>query len=167
VKPDIVVMGKSLAGGFPLAALTGRAEIMDTLDPGGLGGTYAGNPVACAAAKGVFEAIDGEHLLARSAELGSLIERHVLRLKAGPLGKHLGRINGIGGMRAFEIVDNGKPAPAKLQALLSAARSRGLLLMAAGEYGNIVRLLPPLTIPFELLEEGFRMLEAALAEVAG
>jgi 4-aminobutyrate aminotransferase len=165
VQPDIVVMGKSLAGGFPLAALTGRADVMDALDPGGLGGTYAGNPVACAAAKAVCEAIDEEGLLPRSAELGSLIERHVRTLKAGPLGAYIGRINGIGGMRAFEIVDNGKPAPVKLQALLAAARKRGLLLMAAGEYGNIVRLLPPLTIPFEQLAEGFAILEQALAEV--
>ncbi|TCP12118.1 4-aminobutyrate aminotransferase [Crenobacter luteus] len=166
VAPDIVVMGKSLAGGFPLAALTGRAEVMDALAPGGLGGTYAGNPVACAAALAVFDAMDAEQLPARAAELGALIERHVERLKAGPCGRAIGRLNGVGGMRAFEIVDDdGRPSSARLQALLAAARERGLLLMAAGEHGNIVRLLPPLTIPFEQLAEGFAVVEAALTEV--
>ncbi|RXZ45618.1 aspartate aminotransferase family protein [Crenobacter cavernae] len=166
VKPDVVVMGKSLAGGFPLAALTGRVDVMDALAPGGLGGTYAGNPVACAAAGAVFDVIDSERLLARGAELGALIERHVPRLKAGPHGASIGRVNGVGGMRAFEIVDDGKPAPQKLQALIAAARRLGLLLMAAGEHGNVVRLLPPLTIPFDQLDEGFALIDAALAEVA-
>lgn len=167
VQPDILVMGKSIAGGFPLAALTGSAHIMNAIEPGGLGGTYAGNPVACAAAAAVLEVIDEERLLDRSNELGILIEQRVTSLKAGPLGSYIGALHGVGGMRGFEVISNGVPAPDKLQALISAARQRGLLLIGAGAHGNVVRLLPPLTIPFEQAHEGFDRLEAALADVVG
>ncbi|WP_018151315.1 aspartate aminotransferase family protein [Leeia oryzae] len=165
VRPDLLVMGKSLAGGFPLAAVSGRGAVMNCLPPGGLGGTYAGNVVACAAALAVCDAMVEEDLLTRANEIGERIDTHLRAIAAGPAGRHLGAIRGVGAMRAFEIVTDGKPDAAKLQRLLVLARDNGLLLIAAGEHGNVIRLLPPLTMPLTQLDDGFQRLASSLADL--
>jgi 4-aminobutyrate aminotransferase/(S)-3-amino-2-methylpropionate transaminase len=165
VVPDLVTSAKSLGGGLPISAVTGRAEIMDVVHVGGLGGTYGGNPVAAAAALAVLDQIEREGLLERSRTLG---ERVLDRLREMQ-GRHemIGEVRGRGMMSAIELVrDRGTKEPIDGPtgtAIVQRALSEGLVLLKAGTYDNVLRLLPPLTIDEPLLDEGLQILEDALA----
>ncbi len=165
VEPDLLVSGKSLGGGMPLAAVTGRAEVMDAVDPGGLGGTFGGNPVACAAAVAVLEEIATPEFRARATELG---ERMRGRLEAlAERTPTIGEVRGLGPMLGVELVadrDSRTPAPALAKAVVDAAFERGLLLLSCGTYGNVLRTLVPLVVTDEELEQGLGILEESLAD---
>ena len=167
LEPDLLVLAKSLAGGLPLAAVVGRAEVMDHPQVGGLGGTFGGNPVACAAALAVLEVFEREGLAARGAALGRRVEARLAGFAARfPF---IGEARGLGAMRALELVKDraGKePDKARTSAVLRQAYERGLLLLSAGTHGNVVRTLMPLVISDEQLDEGLDVLEAALAAAA-
>jgi 4-aminobutyrate aminotransferase len=158
--PDLLVTGKSLGGGLPLAGVTGRAELMDAVPSGGLGGTFGGNPLSCAAAAAVLEAVADPEFLAGATELGERIRARLEALR----GAHawIGEVRGLGPMLAFELEER---TPDRAKAIVDAAFERGLLLLACGLSGNVIRLLPPLTIADEELEEGLGLLEEALAAV--
>jgi 4-aminobutyrate aminotransferase len=158
VEPDLLVSGKSLGGGLPLAGVTGRAEIVDTVPPGGLGGTFGGNPLSCAAAGAVLDAVADPAFLERAARLGETMRARLDDLEA----RHgsIGEVRGLGPMLALEFAER---TPERAQAVVSAAYERSLLLLACGVYGNVIRLLPPLTIAADELEEGMALLEEALA----
>jgi 4-aminobutyrate aminotransferase / (S)-3-amino-2-methylpropionate transaminase / 5-aminovalerate transaminase len=157
VAPDLLVSGKSIGGGLPLAAVTGRAELMDAVPPGGLGGTFGGNPLSCAAAVAVLEAVREPGFLERAAIVGRALRARLDALAA----RHdaIGEVRGLGPMLAFELVEQ---SPERAKAIVDAAFERGLLLLACGLYGNVVRLLPPLTISDEELEDGLGLLDDAL-----
>jgi len=167
VAPDLITTAKSLAGGFPLAGVVGRAEVMDAPAPGGLGGTYAGSPVACAAALAVFEAFEQEQLLARSRAMGALL---VTRLKAlAEKQPSIGDVRGLGAMVAIELFEGGDahwPDAALAKKVVAEAARRGLILLSCGTYGNVIRILVPLTASDELLEEGLAILADTLAALA-
>jgi 4-aminobutyrate aminotransferase/(S)-3-amino-2-methylpropionate transaminase len=169
VVPDIVLTAKSLGGGLPISAVTGRAELMDGVHVGGLGGTYGGNPVAAAAALAVLEKIEAEGLLDRSRAVGETIDGR-LRAMQDRFGA-VGDVRGRGAMRAMELVaDRATKVPLDgetMAALGRAALERGLIVLTAGTYGNVVRLLPPVTIDDGLLDEGIGLLEEAVAVTAG
>jgi len=155
IEPDLITTAKSLGGGFPLAAVTGRAEIMDHTGPGALGGTFGGNPVSCAAALAVLETIEREHLCERATKLG---KRFRERAASFPL---VGEIRGIGAMQAFEL-----ESAEATKRVSQYCYEHGLITISAGTYGNVVRLLMPLVITDGQFEEGLDVLEAGLREVA-
>jgi 4-aminobutyrate aminotransferase / (S)-3-amino-2-methylpropionate transaminase / 5-aminovalerate transaminase len=161
VEPDLLVSGKSLGGGLPLAAVTGRAELMDAPGPGGLGGTFGGNPVACAAAAVVLDTVADEAFRARAAELGETLAARLSALAA----RHdaVGDVRGLGPMLALELREQ---SPDLAKAVVEAAFERGLLLLSCGLYGNVLRLLPPLTIADDELDRGLRILDESLAAAA-
>ncbi|MEW1837615.1 4-aminobutyrate--2-oxoglutarate transaminase [Nonomuraea angiospora] len=165
VVPDIITTAKGIAGGLPLAAVTGRAEIMDKVHVGGLGGTYGGNPLACEAALGVLETIEEEDLVAKARRIGEIM---LPRLKAlqGRVDV-IGDVRGRGAMIAIELVEPGtkEPNPTAVQEVVKRCHAEGLLVLTAGTYGNVLRFLPPLVIPEHLLEEGLGILEKAIAEL--
>jgi 4-aminobutyrate aminotransferase/(S)-3-amino-2-methylpropionate transaminase len=166
VVPDLVVTAKGIAGGLPLSGITGRADILDGVQKGGLGGTYSGNPIACAAALGAFETIESQNLVARSAEIGKRITPHLNRFREQyPI---VGDVRGRGAMQALEFVEpGGKHPSAQACADVTAfCHSRGVLVLATGTYSNVIRLLPPLMISDELLDDGLAVLEEALATVS-
>jgi len=166
VVPDLVTTGKAIAGGLPLAAVTGRAELMDAVHTGGLGGTYGGNPIACAAALGAIETMRAEDLTGRARTLGTVLRARLDSLAAKyPV---IGEVRGRGLMQAVELVSDPvakTPDPALTSALNAACHRNGLLTLACGTFGNVVRFLPPLVIEEELLDEGLTVFESALAEV--
>jgi 4-aminobutyrate aminotransferase/(S)-3-amino-2-methylpropionate transaminase len=165
VEPDLVTTAKSLAGGFPLAAVVGKAALMDAPEPGGLGGTYAGNPVACAAALGVIEAFETEGLLEKSLKQGETIIKRLKSIKKRKAGRPIGDVRGLGGMTAFEMVTEhggNEPDPAAAKALAAECLDRGLMILTCGVFGETVRLLAPLTIQPRVLKEGLDILEDAL-----
>ena len=165
VEPDLMTAAKSLAGGFPLAAVVGRAKIMDAPDPGGIGGTYAGNPIACAAALGVFEAFETEGLLEKSVKQGETIMKRLTSIKAKGKGMPIGDVRGLGAMCAFDVVTKHggtEPDAAGTKALVSKCMERGLLILSCGVYANTIRLLTPLTASDMVLKEGLDILEAAI-----
>ncbi len=166
VEPDLMTVAKSIAGGLPLSAVVGKAEIMDAPPPGGLGGTYAGSPLACAAALAVFDVIASENLLQRSRHIGELLQTRLRTLqKRFPV---IGEIRGVGAMVAMELVKNGSPEQPDAEltrALVLAAAAHGLVILSCGVYSNVIRFLSPLTISDALLGEGLDKLEAALSEV--
>lgn len=168
VEPDLVTLAKSLAGGLPLSAVVGKAEIMDSPAPGGLGGTYAGSPLGCAAGLAVLEVIESEQLCARAERLGAAVRARLSDLQSRwPC---IGEVRGQGAMVAMELVKNRRPdAPdAELtKALVQAAGRRGLVLLSCGVHANVIRFLMPLTTPDAILAEGLAILEAALEDVAG
>ncbi|MEO7975451.1 MAG: 4-aminobutyrate--2-oxoglutarate transaminase [Thermoanaerobaculia bacterium] len=164
LEPDLTTIAKSMAGGLPLSAVTGRAEVMDAAQVGGLGGTFVGNPVACAAALAVLDLYADGTLLQRAAELGARIEARL----AGLAARHevIGEVRGLGAMRALELVMDRatrEPARERTQAVVRKAYERGLLLLSAGTHGNVIRTLMPLVITDEQLEEGFDVLEQSLS----
>jgi 4-aminobutyrate aminotransferase/(S)-3-amino-2-methylpropionate transaminase len=166
VEPDIIVMAKGLAGGFPLAGVCGKSSIMDAPEPGGLGGTYAGSPIGTAAALAVLDVIENEGLLERSRRLGATLVERLERL-ATRRPDIVGEIRSLGAMVAMELLFEGdpkRPATGLTKRVVSAARARGLLLLPCGVHGNVIRLLPPLTIPEALVQEGLGALEAAFDE---
>ncbi|SDT42869.1 4-aminobutyrate aminotransferase / (S)-3-amino-2-methylpropionate transaminase [Friedmanniella luteola] len=164
VVPDLVVAAKGLAGGLPLSAVTGRAAIMDAAHRGGLGGTYGGNPLACAAALAVIETITEERLLERAAEIEGVLLPRLQRLQAED--DRIGDVRGRGAMVAVELVRPGgtEPDPLLTQAVATAAHRQGVIVLTCGTYGNVLRLLPPLAITDELLTEALDVLAAVLAE---
>jgi 4-aminobutyrate aminotransferase / (S)-3-amino-2-methylpropionate transaminase / 5-aminovalerate transaminase len=163
VVPDILVSAKGIAGGLPLSAVTGRAEIMDTVHVGGLGSTYGGNPVACAAALAVLETIEAEGLVRRAAEIGELLGRRLAALAARD--PRVGDVRGRGAMQAVELVRPGttEPDAALAKAVADAAHAQGVIVLTCGTYGNVLRFLPPLAISDELLEEALDVLAEVLA----
>ena len=170
IAPDLMTMAKSLAGGFPLSAVTGRADVMDAAEPGGLGGTYAGNPLACAAANAVLDVIEEEGLAERAMMVGDRIKGRLARMSQRNAFACIGDIRGLGAMVAVELVEDRvskKPAPGLTTALLGQAQAQGLVLLSCGPYANVVRFLPPLTIPEQVLEEGLDILEQSLEQVVG
>jgi 4-aminobutyrate aminotransferase/(S)-3-amino-2-methylpropionate transaminase len=166
--PDVIVTAKSLAGGLPLAAVTGRAEVMESAQVGGLGGTYGGNPLACAAAIAVIDAMETEKIPARAARAGSRIaERFRTWMRQYPC---IGDVRGLGAMVAMELVaDRESKAPDKAltSRIITAALERGLILLSAGTLGNTIRVLAPLTADDTVIDEGLDVLGAALEAVAG
>jgi 4-aminobutyrate aminotransferase len=159
VEPDLLVSGKTLGGGLPLAAVTGRAELMDTVHVGGLGGTFGGNPVACAAALAVLDELTAPGFSERAEHVGSLLRARLEEIAARrPV---VGEVRGLGPMLALELRE---PTPDAAKATTAAAYEKGLLLLACGLDGNVIRLLPPLTASDEELERGLSLLEEALGD---
>ncbi|MFT4232188.1 MAG: 4-aminobutyrate--2-oxoglutarate transaminase [Leucobacter sp.] len=163
VVPDLVTTAKGIAGGLPLSAVTGRAEIMDSAHAGGLGGTYAGSPIACAAALATIETYETENLTQRAREIGAIIEEFFADLQQRD--DRIGDIRGRGAMQAIELVESGskKPNAALTGAIAKHAGEQGVVLLTCGTYGNVIRFLPPLSIPDELLREGLQVVADALA----
>ncbi|QAB17677.1 4-aminobutyrate--2-oxoglutarate transaminase [Leucobacter muris] len=163
VVPDLVTTAKGIAGGLPLSAVTGRAEIMDSAHAGGLGGTYAGSPIACAAALATIETYEQENLSQRAREIGAIIEEFFAELQKND--DRIGDIRGRGAMQAVELVESGskKPAAALTGAIAKQAGDQGVILLTCGTYGNVIRFLPPLSISDELLREGLQVVADALA----
>jgi 4-aminobutyrate aminotransferase len=162
-EPDLLVSGKSLGGGLPLAAVTGRAEVMDAVAPGGLGGTFGGNPVACAAAAVVLDRVARPEFRERAGEIAATIRSRLDALKEEFA--EIGDVRGLGAMLAIEVVcDRGtrEPASELTAAIMAEARARGLIVLACGLGANVLRLLPPLTITDEELGEGLERLESAV-----
>lgn len=164
VVPDLIVTAKGIAGGLPLSAVTGRAEIMDAPHAGGLGGTYGGNPIACAAALAVIDTIEREGLLARAVEIEKTMIGRLEAIAAED--SRIGEVRGRGAMIAVELVKAGTTEPdADLAKQVSAAaHAQGLVVLTCGTYGNVLRFLPPLSMPDHLLEEGLDILAAIFAE---
>ena len=163
VVPDLITTAKGIAGGLPLAAVTGRAEVMDEVHISGLGGTYGGNPITCAAALGAIETIESQNLVNRAKEIGAIMEQALHAMaKKYPV---IGEVRGRGAMQAIELVIPGgkEPNPAALQAIIKYCQQKGVLILSAGTYGNVIRLLPPLVIGDDLLKEGLAILDEALA----
>jgi 4-aminobutyrate aminotransferase / (S)-3-amino-2-methylpropionate transaminase / 5-aminovalerate transaminase len=161
IEPDLVTTAKGLGGGLPIAAVTGRAELMDAVPPGGLGGTFSGNPVACAAALGVFEEIEKHDLLARARAIGDTM----LTALHGLAEDHdvIGDVRGRGAMVAIELVGDDKaPAPELTARIAGRCHRNGVLVLTAGTYGNVLRFLPPLSIPDALLAEALDVLRDAI-----
>ncbi|MDD2858457.1 MAG: 4-aminobutyrate--2-oxoglutarate transaminase [Candidatus Nanopelagicales bacterium] len=166
VVPDLITMAKGIAGGLPLAAVTGRAEIMDSVHAGGLGGTYGGNPVACAAALGAIETIEQDDLVARARHIGAVISTSLQEL-AGTY-DIVGEVRGRGAMQAIEFVLPGtkEPNAAAVQAVVQHCQSNGVLVLTAGTYNNVIRLLPPLVITDALLADALSVLRDAVASAS-
>jgi 4-aminobutyrate aminotransferase/(S)-3-amino-2-methylpropionate transaminase len=162
VVPDLITTAKALAGGMPLAAVTGRAEIMDAVPAGGLGGTYAGNPVACAAALGAIEALEKDGLIERARVIEATAKARLQKLVGE--GSPVGEVRGRGAMLAMEFVSPGTkdPAPETAKAVAAQCHAEGVLVLVCGTYGNVIRLLPPLVIDDELLADALDVIEAAV-----
>jgi 4-aminobutyrate aminotransferase / (S)-3-amino-2-methylpropionate transaminase / 5-aminovalerate transaminase len=158
VEPDMIVAGKTLGGGLPLAAVTGRSDLMDAPHPGGLGGTFGGNPVSCAAAWAVLDALAEPGFRKRAETVGRLIRGRLEAL--ADKHREIGEVRGLGPMLAIEFVEKSAEAT---KAVTTNARENGLLLLSCGLYGNVIRLLPPLTATDEELERGLDILEQAFA----
>lgn len=164
VVPDLIATAKGIAGGLPLSAVTGRAEIMDSAHIGGLGGTYGGNPLACAAALAVITTIEAEGLVERAAEIGVLMTKRMTEVQAHD--PRIGDVRGRGAMIAVELVRPGtrEPDADLTKAVAAAAHARGVVVLTCGTYGNVLRFLPPLAISDALLSEACDVLEEVFAE---
>jgi len=165
VIPDLMTLAKSLAGGMPLSAVCGKAEIMDAASPGGLGGTYAGNALAVAAALAVLDIIKEENLVERANQLGKMLEHCLQEIKADPKnGRRVAEIRGYGSMLAIEFQDpeTRKPDPEFTRKVREKAQERGLLLLTCGVYGNVIRFLYPLTIGDAVMTEALAILDAVI-----
>jgi 4-aminobutyrate aminotransferase len=166
IEPDLILLGKSIAGGMPLGAVVGRKSLLDNLPKGGLGGTYSGNPIACAAALATLDEMTDANLQAWGSQQEEAIVSRVETWRANKLSPYLGRLTGVGAMRGIELTTaDGKPASAQLTQLLALARDAGLLLMPSGKSRHIIRLLAPLTTEAAVLEEGLDILEACLQKL--
>jgi 4-aminobutyrate aminotransferase/(S)-3-amino-2-methylpropionate transaminase len=166
IVPDLIVTAKGIAGGLPLAAVTGRAEIMDSPMPGGLGGTYGGNPLACVAALASYQTIEEEGLVARAAQLGNTMLNRLRGIQSTD--DRIGDVRGRGAMVAIELVKPGttEPDAALAKEIAAYAHRNGVILLTCGTYGNVIRLLPPLAIGDALLDEGLQVLADALANAS-
>ncbi len=165
VVPDLIVTAKGIAAGLPLAGVTGRAEIMDSIHLSGLGGTYGGNPVACAAALGAIETIEKDNLVERANKIGKIMNDALNAMaKKYPI---IGEVRGRGAMQAIELVKPGttEPNPEALTQALKYCVSKGVLILSAGTYANVIRLLPPLMIDEALLKDGLAVLDEAIASI--
>ncbi|WP_110468320.1 4-aminobutyrate--2-oxoglutarate transaminase [Williamsia limnetica] len=167
VVPDLVTMAKGIAGGMPLSALTGRADLLDAVHSGGLGGTYGGNPVACAAALAAMDVMKDLDLPARARHIEELAGGRLRAMAA--VTEEIGDVRGRGAMLAIELVKPGgtEPNPELTKALVAACLAQGLVLLSCGTYGNVIRLLPPLVIDDALLTDGLDVLEKALNDLTG
>lgn len=163
--PDLIVTAKGIAGGLPLSAVTGRAEIMDAPHPGGLGGTYGGNPLACAAALAAIETIEADGLVERARRIETVMKDRLNRLQAGD--PRIGDVRGRGAMIAIELVKPGgvEPDPELTRALCAGCHAAGVIVLSCGTFGNVLRFLPPLTISDELLHEALDVLSDVLANL--
>ncbi len=163
IVPDLVTTAKGIAGGLPLAAVTGRAEIMDATHTGGLGGTYGGNPIACAAALASIDAFENDGLIERAREIGDILTSRLSRVQQDD--PRIGEIRGRGAMIAAEFVDpaTGAPDAALTAAVAKAAIAEGVIVLTCGTYGNVIRFLPPLSIGDDLLHEGLDVVAGVLA----
>src|SRR3954453_6274731 len=165
IEPDLLVSGKSLGGGMPLAAVTGRAEIMDAVPPGGLGGTFGGNPVACAAANATLDALADGDMLARAQHVGEQLRKGLDNMAERV--PQIGEVRGIGPMLALELVhdaDEKTPAPDLAAQTTANARERGLMLLSCGLYGNVLRILVPFVASDEDLDHGLEIMEESLGD---
>jgi 4-aminobutyrate aminotransferase/(S)-3-amino-2-methylpropionate transaminase len=165
VIPDMIITAKGIAGGLPLAAVTARAEIIDSSHVGGLGGTYGGNPIACAAALGAIETIEEDKLVERARHIGSILNDSLTALAAKyPI---IGEVRGRGAMQAIELVQPGTttPNPAAMATIIKYCQSKGVLILTAGTYANVIRFLPPIVISDELLKDAVGVLEEAFASL--
>jgi 4-aminobutyrate aminotransferase/(S)-3-amino-2-methylpropionate transaminase len=166
IVPDLITMAKGMGGGLPVAAVTGRADVMDSIHPGGLGGTYGGNPIALAGALGAIETIEKDDLVKSAKHIESIM---LPRLQNMARQHHLiGDVRGRGAMIAIEIVKPGttEPDPDVTTKIVKACHAEGVLVLTAGTYGNVLRFLPPLVISDELLNEGLDVLEKAIASAS-
>jgi len=167
VEPDLMTIAKAMAGGYPISGVIGKAEIMDAPAPGGLGGTYGGSPLGCAAGLAVLDIIKEEDLCARANELGDRLKRHLEAIRQSDPG--IAEVRGLGAMIAMELVDPkdpSQPDPARAKEIVARGRDHGLLLLSCGVRGNVIRFLPALTMPFENLDEAASLLKTVLAETA-
>jgi 4-aminobutyrate aminotransferase/(S)-3-amino-2-methylpropionate transaminase len=165
-EPDLIAMAKSLSGGLPLAAITGRAAIMDTTGPGTLGGTFGGNPAACEAALAVLQIIETENLCARANQLGDRFRRRAAQWQSR--WELVGDVRGLGAMQALELVrsrQTREPADEETRQISQYCYEHGLITITAGSYGNVIRLLMPLVVTDSQMDEGLDVLESALATV--
>ena len=165
LEPDMITTAKGIAGGLPLAAVTGRADVMDSIHASGLGGTYGGSPVACAAALGAIQTIEEDNLVDRAKKIGAIMSDELNKMKA----KHsiIGEVRGRGAMQAIELIIPGgtEPNTAALGKIVKYCQEKGVLILTAGTYSNVIRLIPPLVIPEDLLLEGLSILDEALATI--
>ena len=166
VEPDLITVAKSLAAGMPLAAVVGRAEIMDAVHAWGLGGTYGGNPVACAAGLAVLEVFEEENMLEKSVALGEKLKARFEKWQQQF--DIIGEIRGLGAMLGLELVkgENREPAADEAKQLTSYCLEKGLILLSCGSYGNIIRVLAPFVITDEQLEKGLGIVEEGLAQIS-
>jgi 5-aminovalerate/4-aminobutyrate aminotransferase len=167
IVPDLTTFAKSVGGGFPISGVVGKAEIMDAIAPGGLGGTYAGSPIACAAALAVLKVFDEEKLLERSQAVGETLKAGLREIQA----KHkvIGDVRGLGSMVAIELFEGGdvnKPAAELVSKIVVRAREKGLILLSCGTYYNVIRFLMPVTIPDAQLKQGLAILAECFDELA-
>ncbi|HJV96276.1 MAG TPA: aminotransferase class III-fold pyridoxal phosphate-dependent enzyme, partial [Albitalea sp.] len=166
VAPDLIATAKSMAGGFPISGVVGRADVMDAPAPGGLGGTYAGSPIGCAAALAVLEVFEDEQLLARSRAVGERLTVGLRRLaETQPA---IRDVRGLGAMVAIELFEDGnlaRPDADLTKRVVAEAARRGLILLSCGSYGNVIRVLVPLTASNALLDEGLQILADSFAAV--
>jgi len=169
VAPDMITLAKSMAGGFPISAVIGRADVMDAPNPGGLGGTYAGSPLACAAALAVMDVFEKENLLQRAEDVGQRLTEGLQALAQQH--RCVAQVRGLGAMVAMELCQDGnphRPDAALAKALAAHAAQRGLILLTCGTYGNVVRILVPLTASDAVIDEGLAIIGASLqAALAG
>lgn len=165
IEPDLIPIAKALGGGFPISGVIGKAHIMDSVEPGGLGGTYGGNPIACAAALAVLDVIEEEQLCERANQIGQRMVEALTHMQSKNSSRPIDHIRSLGAMVAFELMTqrgSNTPDPDAVKAVTAKAAELGLVLLSCGYWGNTIRLLAPLTIPDAQLEEGLTMLEAAL-----
>jgi 4-aminobutyrate aminotransferase/(S)-3-amino-2-methylpropionate transaminase len=168
VTPDLITVAKAMAGGFPISGVVGKRCVIDAPGPGGMGGTYGGNPVACAAAHAAISVIQEENLCQRSVEIGARMVERLKEMKDREDLVPIGDVRGLGAMVAFELVrvrGGHEPAPEAVAAFTAKALEHGLMILACGYWGNTIRLLAPLTIPEHHLEEGLDIIERCLLEI--
>jgi 4-aminobutyrate aminotransferase/(S)-3-amino-2-methylpropionate transaminase len=168
VTPDLMTMAKSLAGGFPLSAVCGRKDIMDAANPGGLGGTYGGSPLGCAAGLAVLKVIESENLIERAQQQGALMVERLTALQNRNSVPCIGDVRNLGAMVAIELVkdrDSKAPDADLAKALVGKCADKGLVILSCGTYGNVIRFLVPLVASDALLNEGLDILESALEEL--
>ncbi|MEM7561440.1 MAG: 4-aminobutyrate--2-oxoglutarate transaminase [Pseudomonadota bacterium] len=168
VSADITTFAKSIAGGFPLSGITGKAEIVDAIAPGGLGGTYGGSPIACAAALAVLDVFEEENLVERSREIGLKMRSTLDALASAH--KCIGEVRGLGAMVAMELFkdeSHSQPDAENTAKIVAVARDRGVIALSCGTYGNVIRLLVPLTVPESQLEHGLNLISEAVSDVLG
>lgn len=168
IEPDLMSIAKAMGSGYPISGVVGKAEVMDKVGPGGLGGTYGGNPIACAASLATIEVIEQEGLVERSNVIGQRMVARIETMRDASGSAPIGNIRGLGAMVAFEMVTEkggNTPDPEATAKVVAAAREQGLILLSCGYWSNSVRLLAPLTVPDEHLEEALDMLQAALERV--
>ncbi len=169
IEPDLITLAKGLAGGFPLAAVVGKAEIMDAPHPGGLGGTYGGSPIGCAAALAVLDVIEKENLCERATQIGARIISRLHTLQA-QYSHHVGDVRNLGAMIAIELICDGdvnQPNAELTAAIVAEAARNGLILLSCGIRENVIRVLPPLTITDALIDESMDLLGKTLDTLTG